>query len=145
MEFYWKLLTEIQKGVEEILGPSSAFILLTHGAERLTDDILEKIPEEAKTPPIDWITIEKNLKELELGIFRFDIDEETSSGKVIVFESTITRTYGKSNHPICYITAGILRGLLTKLLGSPVYIKEELCSSMGGDKCVFTVKRALPV
>ncbi len=45
------------------------------------------------------------------------------------------RVFGHSNQPVCWTLTGFASGFSTALMGEEVYIIEQECAAMGGDRC----------
>lgn len=76
------------------------------------------------------------------GIFKPGpfLNYDIGDGQIMVENSVIARTYGKSNSPTCFIIAGILAGAAQALYGNNFICKEKECMSTGKKYCLFELK-----
>jgi uncharacterized protein len=131
-------LSEIQKGVEDRLGPKSAEYLYASGAswavgalKRLrsavgdqAEDLAEALCQHATE--LGWGKFELNA---------LDIDQKKIA--IRVSDSPFAQAYGQSDLPVCHIISGAVGGLAEMLFRMPSSCTEEICMAQGNPACLF--------
>lgn len=131
-------VAEIQKGVEDRLGPKSAEYLYTAGASWAVGAYrrLKAALPESEEGLIKALCIHAT----ELGWGRWGLERFAPGEKklvVRVFGSPFAAAYGQSDEPVCHLITGAVSGLAESLLKMPTACSEQVCMAQGGADCVF--------
>jgi predicted hydrocarbon binding protein len=131
-------LAEIQKGVEDRLGPKAAEYLYTAGASWAVS-ALKRLKGEV---PEDGAHLPQALcrHATELGWGRWELlsfDPEKHLLVVRVFSSPFAAAYGQSDLPACHLIAGAISGLGEFMFNMPAATIEEGCAAQGSPHCTF--------
>jgi predicted hydrocarbon binding protein len=72
------------------------------------------------------------------GVSRMDL--HSSPLTVTLANSQEARWVGPADEPTCYISAGVIAGYSSRILGQDLNAKEVRCMSMGHPECVFELE-----
>ena len=131
-------LAEIQKGVEDRLGPKSSEYLYAAGAAwaagafRRLAAALADGPEDLARALCHHAT--------ELGWGHWEIagwEPDKQSLGVRVTGSPFAESYGQSDEPVCHLISGAVSGLAESLFRMPATCSEHNCLAQGDPACFF--------
>ncbi|MHC1629169.1 MAG: V4R domain-containing protein [Candidatus Nezhaarchaeales archaeon] len=54
---------------------------------------------------------------------------------------TYFKLYGKSKVPICYLTKGVMAGMVSEIFGIEVTADEEMCQARGDPYCLLKIEK----
>jgi two-component system, NtrC family, response regulator HydG len=112
--------------------------------ERLAKQVQEAFP---KAGLELWVTMAREIAQ-SVGLAKVDLISREFNPKTKRYLAQIQITnsfeadvhleeFGEVPFPVCNLSSGFTAGLLSTLLGSPIYAKEIKCRAMGDDACVF--------
>jgi predicted hydrocarbon binding protein len=141
-----KMIADIQKEFEEIIGPASKRIIYTTAKNAVQQDIKEC----KKTAFLKLVGKKKRLEWMLNGAIKVgwgamklkEIDEKTSKVVIVVSNSFVGANYGKSNNPVCHIVAGTLSGFSSMALGKDMDCEEIECIAKRDKLCRFVAEPA---
>jgi predicted hydrocarbon binding protein len=135
-------LAEIQKGVEDRLGPKSAEYLYAAGAawavalcKRLKKAGDGEAPGDVLLAACDHAT--------RLGWGRWKLQTFAPDARrlaIQVIDSPFAESYGVAEGPVCHLITGAVAGLAESLLGMPVAGTESSCRAAGEPGCLFVAE-----
>jgi hypothetical protein len=131
-------LAELQKGVEDRLGPRAPEYLYAAGAtwaqaqaRRLQAATAEDGVELARL-------VCQQATELGWGAWRLDAFQPAEKGLAVrVHGSPFAQAYGPSDQPVCHLVAGAVSGLAEFLFRAPAPCVEQGCLARAEPGCVF--------
>ena len=82
------------------------------------------------------LALERGFGLLRLGSF----DYASGKGTVLIENSVVARTYGKSAKSVCFLLCGILSGAAQIVYGGCFICEENQCSAVKGAICEFSLK-----
>jgi predicted hydrocarbon binding protein len=131
-------LSEIQKGVEDRLGPKSSEYLYAAGASWAVGALnrlksaLEEAPEDLAAALCGQAT--------KLGWGHWELagfEPEKKTLAVRVTGSPFAAAYGQSDEPVCHLAAGAVGGCAESLFRMPTACSELACRAQGDPHCLF--------
>jgi predicted hydrocarbon binding protein len=131
-------VAEIQKGVEDRLGPKSAEYLYAAGASWSV--AVYKRLKSALPEGIEGLIKAVCVHATELGWGRWGLErfsEEEKKLVVRVFGSPFANAYGKADGPVCHLISGAVSGLAESIFKMPTGCTEQVCMAQGGADCIF--------
>jgi predicted hydrocarbon binding protein len=131
-------VAEIQKGVEDRLGPKSAEYLYAAGASWAVGAYkrLKAALAEADEGLIRALCIHAT----ELGWGRWGLERFVPEEKkmvVRVFGSPFAAAYGQSDGPVCHLITGAVSGMAESIFKMPTACIEQVCMAQVGADCIF--------
>jgi predicted hydrocarbon binding protein len=137
---------ELQKESESILGDEASAVFYESGIR-------------AGREAAESVSIERDEKDSELydvwnslwgsngvGLFKlveYDYDESSKRGRLVVDDSFIATTYGRSDKAVCHFLSGFLAGIFEVLWKTPLICTEMKCWSKGDKYCEFILEQYL--
>ncbi len=113
-------------------------------AKRLLEIEGKKLSEEMLTMIIDFFISSARILDWAL-IEIEDIDLKSVKATLRMHDSWESRTYqklyGKSETPTCYLTKGVIAGVVSEVLGVKVIADEVKCQARGDPYCLIKVKK----
>ncbi len=82
------------------------------------------------------LALERGFGLMRLGSF----DYSTGKGTVLIENSVIARTYGKSKTPACFLLSGVLAGAAEIVYGGSFTCEEIHCQACGAHQCEFSLR-----
>ncbi|MFC1705524.1 V4R domain-containing protein, partial [Planctomycetota bacterium] len=70
-----------------------------------------------------------------------EMDVQSSPLRVTLSNSQEARWIGPAQKPVCYLSAGVIAGYTSRLLGEDLDTEEVRCEAMGHASCVFEIQR----
>jgi len=125
----------------KIIGPvanTEVYETCAHATKLFFEGQIKELP---KTSPTELI--KKFLEEMiEWGIGKIEVVEfDVEKGGVIrVHDGCYYSYYKDAKEPVCYITAGMLKGMISAVIEKEVEVKEKSCMATGSPYCEFEVK-----
>jgi len=74
------------------------------------------------------------------GWGRSSLEIGENSLRIKIEENLEAEASPKSNEPSCYFTKGVITGALTRILRSPVEVRETRCKAAGDEYCEFIAR-----
>ena len=131
-------LSDVQKGVEDRLGPKSAEYLYTAGAAWAVGALRRIQTATANSPEDTAHALCQHATELGWGRFKLRaFDAENKKITVQVDHSAFAGAYGQGDSPVCHLIAGAIGGLAEVLFQMPTSCQEEMCLVQGNPSCLF--------
>jgi predicted hydrocarbon binding protein len=131
-------LSEIQKGVEDRLGPKAAEFIYSAGASWAVGvyrRLKQNLPEDPQS-----IIPAFCLHATQLGWGHWkasSFDSENKKLIVTVENSPYALAYGLSDQPVCHILAGAIGGLAEAIFSMPSACSEQTCKAQSQPNCTF--------
>jgi predicted hydrocarbon binding protein len=131
-------LSEIQKGVEDRLGPKASEYLYAAGASWAVGAIrrLREALEEDGQELVQAVCRQAT----EMGWGRWELagwEPEKRTLAVRVHSSPFAAAYGQSDAPVCHLVAGAVSGLAETVFSMPTTSSELSCRAQGDPHCLF--------
>ncbi len=79
------------------------------------------------------LSLERGFGLMRIGSF----DYSRGKGTVLMENSVIARTYGKSKKPVCFLLAGVISGASQIVYGTSFSCVESECQAAGARQCEF--------
>ena len=79
----------------------------------------------------------------QIGWGRFEMEEFNPEAKRLVVRVTCSpfaEAYGRSAHPVCHMTRGVMAGMGQTLFGENLTASETHCLAKGDDLCRFLIQ-----
>ncbi len=131
-------LSDVQKGVEDRLGPKSAEYLYAAGASWAVGALRRIQAATADSPVESARAFCQHATELGWGRFKLRaFDPENKKITVQVSHSAFAGAYGQGDEPVCHLIAGAIGGLAEELFQMPSSCLEEMCQVQGNPSCLF--------
>ena len=131
-------LSEIQKGVEDRLGPKSSEYLYAAGASWAVG-VLKRLRAALEEAPEDLVAALCR-QATEMGWGRWELaafEPEKKTLAIRVNGSPFAAAYGQSDDPVCHLIAGAVGGAAEFLFSMPTACSELACRAQGDPHCLF--------
>ena len=79
----------------------------------------------------------------ELGFGRMSAEYRDKKIVISIRDGIESSSLGYRAKPSCHFTKGYLAGMISSLMDENVDAREIMCSTMGGDECVFEVEKTI--
>jgi len=131
-------LADIQKGIEDRLGPKSGEYLYAAGAAWAVNT-MKRLKSALPEGPSD-LAQALCQQASQLGWGRWELagwKPNHNQLAVRIHDSPLASTYGQSDIPICHLLAGSVGGMAESLFNMPTACTEKTCRAQGDPNCLF--------
>ncbi len=136
-----RLLADIQKGVEDRLGPKAPEYLYSAGSVWGAGEMRRMKSASENIGGQELVRIFcLHATAIGWGDWKLETFQEQEKGMMIsVRRSPVAQAYGQSDEPVCHLMAGAIAGITEVIFRVPATCTELRCAAQGADSCQFSV------